>query len=595
MAGKSKTMNVIMALRDKISKPLKNVSKAMEGTSKQLEGAKSEIAKLNKSQGYYNKKLSEARQKLDSLNNSTEDNREEIAKVTKDIERYNKILKEQSEKMKDLKKTTLEYKKTLGILQKQQKKVKKSFDNMTSGAIKSMDKLIVKTSKVGVALGGVAAGLGFKEAFDMEGYKVQLETAVKDTEKAGKLMSEAIEFANKTPFETGEIVAATALMETYGMSSKRWLSDIADMAGGTNKGMMQATEAMADAMMGEYTRMQEFGIRKEFIMAEAAKKYGQNVVFNGKGQILDRMKMQEVLQEYLQSKFKGGAEALSKTTKGMWSTVTGVTKNSLAKIVGMQENGTIRQGSMYAKLQAKIQNVVDILNKWSKDGTIETIGLRVTVAFTKVMDLLAGLFKFIDKYKGFIEPILVIVGVVYTTVKAFEALKTIMMGVNIVMGLINGTLAISPLGLVAIAVGVLVGALYLLWRHFDKVTAAASKAWNFLKKIFGVKDKKIDVNINKNEKKSPSSSEIDLDKYAQGGIANKPSIFGEAGAEIAIPLNNTPRSKNLLSEANKIIGGGSGVTVIIKGDVYGFEDFKEKVAEAVVKITEHLGSNTVGV
>lgn len=42
--------------------------------------------------------------------------------------------------------------------------------------------------------------------------------------------------------------------------------------------------------------------------------------------------------------------------------------------------------------------------------------------------------------------------------------------------------------------------------------------------------------------------------YADGGIANKPSIFGEAGPEIAIPLNNKPRSQGLLDTANRLMG-----------------------------------------
>lgn len=42
--------------------------------------------------------------------------------------------------------------------------------------------------------------------------------------------------------------------------------------------------------------------------------------------------------------------------------------------------------------------------------------------------------------------------------------------------------------------------------------------------------------------------------YADGGIATKPSIFGEAGPEIAIPLNNKPRSRSLLDMANDLMG-----------------------------------------
>ncbi len=602
----TKTMNIIMSLRDQISQPLKNVSKAMKGTSEKLEESKKKLQSISSSQANYRKKLEESKQKLESLNNSTEKNSKEIERAAKEVEKYQKALDEKKKSIDQVKAATKIYKTELGKLRKAQRNVQQSFDSMKKSAMKGMDSIVKKAGQAGVAVAGIAAGLGLKEAFDMEGYKVQLETAVKDTKLAGKLMSDAVKFANKTPFETGEIVSATALMETYGMSSKRWLSDIADMAGGTNKGMMQATEAMADAMMGEYTRMQEFGIRKEFVMAEAAKKYGENVVFNGKGQILDRIKMQEVLQKYLQSKFKGGAEALSKTTKGLWSTVKGITKSSLAQIVGMQTDGTIKIGSLYDKLQKEIQKVVATLNKWAEDGTIQEIGEKITFAFTKVFQILKGLFDFLNRFKGFIEPVLVFVGVIYATVKAFQALSVIMKVVSVVAGLLNGTLMISPLGWIAIAIGAVIGALYILWRNWESIIGVFKNAWNwvknlidvfgnlkdkikgawsFVKGIFG--DKEVNVNVNKKESS--------LQKYAQGGIANKPSIFGEAGPEIAIPLNNTPRSKNLLNEANKKVGGGSGVTVVIQGDVYGFEDFQEKVAEAIVKIANHLGPNVAGV
>ncbi|WP_310830381.1 phage tail tape measure protein [Paenibacillus pedocola] len=45
--------------------------------------------------------------------------------------------------------------------------------------------------------------------------------------------------------------------------------------------------------------------------------------------------------------------------------------------------------------------------------------------------------------------------------------------------------------------------------------------------------------------------------YADGGIATRPSIFGEAGPEIAIPLNTKPRSRSLLEKANDLMGYSS--------------------------------------
>lgn len=46
--------------------------------------------------------------------------------------------------------------------------------------------------------------------------------------------------------------------------------------------------------------------------------------------------------------------------------------------------------------------------------------------------------------------------------------------------------------------------------------------------------------------------------FAQGGIATRPSIFGEAGPEMAIPLQRTPRSLSLLSETAQRLGVGGG-------------------------------------
>ncbi len=45
-----------------------------------------------------------------------------------------------------------------------------------------------------------------------------------------------------------------------------------------------------------------------------------------------------------------------------------------------------------------------------------------------------------------------------------------------------------------------------------------------------------------------------LTTYADGGFANQASIFGEAGPEAAIPLNNKQRSMDILAKTNRIMG-----------------------------------------
>ncbi|WP_110933809.1 phage tail tape measure protein [Paenibacillus bouchesdurhonensis] len=60
----------------------------------------------------------------------------------------------------------------------------------------------------------------------------------------------------------------------------------------------------------------------------------------------------------------------------------------------------------------------------------------------------------------------------------------------------------------------------------------------------------------------------EIDAYAKGGIADRPSIFGEAGPEIAIPLNDKPRSHSLLDTANRIMGREPGTGGNSGGDIY---------------------------
>jgi len=58
---------------------------------------------------------------------------------------------------------------------------------------------------------------------------------------------------------------------------------------------------------------------------------------------------------------------------------------------------------------------------------------------------------------------------------------------------------------------------------------------------------------------SPTVSWSDmLPKFGEGGISRGPSIFGEKGPEMAIPLNDRPRSHDLLDSANRLMGHSTG-------------------------------------
>lgn len=628
------------------------LSKAYANNSKQIEKTKAEIEKYSNTTGLsekqmetYAKKLEEAKSKLRTLETAQEANTKATETARKVISDYERTITSNSERLNQARSKIRQYSQSISETNKRVEEAKRKVKEWGKAAISAMDTLIKRAAQVTLAVASIISGFavkeGFGEAMNLEGYKMQLETATKSTEKAGQLMSKAIKFANSTPFETGEVVEATAKMEAYGISSERWLKDVADMAGATNKSIDQATEAMADGVMGEFERLKEFGIKKEQLMEAAAKKYGKNVVFNKRGQIKDQIKLEAILQAEMQKKFAGGAEKQAKTLKGLWSTVTGVTKSSLAKIVGITEEGTVRQGSLYEKLKQQIERVVEILNKWQEDGTIDRIAEKVTKAVESMIVFFGNLFKFIKEHRALIETVLVFVSSIYLTIKALAVLKSVITVVSIVVGILNGTLALTPLGWVVLAIAGVVAACYALWQHldavinmfkglfawiknlldslgpfgfafaaltgpiglvvsavlgliqhFEKVKEVASKALGFVKNLFGFKDKEIDVNIDETKN---SKSKVEAIKDVK---VTTPSGIGNVSIpDLKVPVKAEPNfgqnKKYSQEKSSPKSNTAPQYTIVVKGDVYGFNDFKDKVAEAFVKITNPNLSNMV--
>ncbi|MGL5428570.1 MAG: hypothetical protein ACRDAS_11720 [Cetobacterium sp.] len=744
----SKVINTILSLRDNMSGPIKAASKATAEASRQLDKAKEQVKRyegaianankgINNSKATiatltkeyeknskeidktkaaiekysnttglsekqiesYRAKLEAAKSKLTSLEAAQESNTRAVETARRVITDYERTITSNSEKLNVARSRMRQFAQSITDTNRRVAEGKKKLEEWGKAAITSMDNLIKRAGQVTIAAASITGAFaikeGFGEAMNLEGYKTQLETATKDTEKAGRLMAGAIKFANSTPFETGEVVESTAKMEAYGISSERWLKDVADMAGATNKSIDQATEAMADGVMGEFERLKEFGIKKEALIEAAAKKYGKNIVFNKKGQIKDEKKLQDVLQAEMQKKFAGGAEKQAKTLKGLWSTVTGVAKSSLAKIVGMTDEGTIRQGSLYEKLKTQIERVVGVLNKWQEDGTIEAIAEKVTVAVEKMITFFSDLFEFIKEHRVLIETILVFVGSIYLTVKAIAALKAIMGVLAVVIGVLNGTLALSPLGWIVIGIAAVVTACYLLWQHldavvnmfkklfnwvknvldslgpfgfafaaltgpvgmviaivlgviqhfdklkaaglkliewvmagvaalmdfygwikslldgigqfafllggpltpllaliqhFDKLKAAAEKAWGIIKKVFGADDTEVDVKVEENTKNKVVTEEIATEKPKGIGVSKIENV--STPKKVDPNFGEDKRFTQAKTESKKKTE--TKIEVVIQGDVYGMADFNEKVAEAVVKMVDQNKANVVG-
>ncbi len=343
--------------------------------------------------------------------------------------------------------------------------------------------------KLGVAAGGAAAALGIKtglsEAMDLEGYRLQLETATKDTVKAAGIMRYAIDLANRTPFEGGELVEGAAKFEAMGMSAEQWLTRAGDMAAATNKSFDQATEALIDAQTGELERLKEFGITKAMVVAQGEKLFRKVQIVNNKGQIVNQEKFNQALISLMEDKFAGGMEKQAGTMKGLWSTVTGVTKSALAEMVGMSNDGSIRGGSAMERLKGSVAQLAGKLEQWQQDGTLSRLGEQLDQGLARGLDLASRGFQWLAENGDTVKSTLFGLAGAFAAVKVLKlATDLIFLGKNLFL---FGKTAAAVMSANPMVLGIMaaVAAGGLLIGNWDEVKACAADLWQRTTELFG--------------------------------------------------------------------------------------------------------------
>lgn len=340
----------------------------------------------------------------------------------------------------------------------------------------------------------LAAGFTLKTAIEgagnIEQYRNTLETVLKDSNMARKKLAWASRFANKTPFETEEVVGGMTKLQSYGIEGDRilkttnrtYLEMIGDMASGMGKSFDQAIEAVADARTGELERLKEFGITKNMI-AEFGKSKGLEI-FNNKGQIQDLELFNKTLFEMMNSRFGGAMEKQAKTFRGGLSTISGAAKSALSTLAGVNEFGDIVENSPFQILRDKvIIPFANTLVRLQEDGTFTRWAENLSNIFGEIINIGGKVIDFIVKWKEVLIPlasaitglfvinkIIVLIGALKTALAAFS-FNPIMLGIGAV-----------------IAIGVL------LYRNWDLIKAKLAALWGSIK-AFGVKIKDFFVKI----------------------------------------------------------------------------------------------------
>lgn len=279
-------------------------------------------------------------------------------------------------------------------------KLGKSLKNAAREASSVIKTLVAAGATATTALAIKGTSDMLSQASSMEQYRNTLNVVMKDNKKAGETFKWAVDYANKTPFETSEIVDGTVKLQSYGMEAKKVLPYIGDMAAAMGKSMDQAVEAVADAQTGELERLKEFGITKEQIVKQANKKLGKMEVVNNKGQITNQRAFNAALMSLMKDRFEGGMEVQAKSFKGVMSTISGVWKSGLSQMAGISEEGLVIDGSFFDVVKDKAMQLSEKLQDLQKSGKFEdlqkSLGKFATDVSDAIDDALPKVMEFVD-------------------------------------------------------------------------------------------------------------------------------------------------------------------------------------------------------
>ena len=166
-----------------------------------------------------------------------------------------------------------------------------------------------------------------------------------------------------------------------------------------------------------------------------------------------------------------------------------IAKNSLMRLFGVQEDGSIRAGSALAWLNDRAESVLAKFQEWSQDGTMDDLAQKLDQGLAKAGEMAGNAFQWVLDHGDTIKRWVVGLGTALTLVKVAQFASGVMNAVKTVKLFATTVGTIVATNPVVLAIVAAIAAISLLVANWDKVKAKAGELWDGIKTVFGgIKD-----------------------------------------------------------------------------------------------------------
>lgn len=278
-------------------------------------------------------------------------------------------------------------------------------------------------------------------ASEAENLRTSLDVLTGSAENGAKMFKQLTDFAAKTPFETTELVEASKMMLSYGISTERIIPSLrmmGDISMGNKEKLAGMTYAFSQVqatgrLMGQdLLQMINAGFNP---LQEISKKTGESMIDLKKRMEEGGISAQEVADAMATATAEGGRfyqgmEKGSKTLEGRLSTLKDNAKMALRALMGIDESGNIKEGGLYDSISKAVEKLGPWLEKLATDYAPK--------AGQAIANFVKATQKFIEDNPWFVEGIkilaivlgvllagtlIMVAGLVVLPVQAFNWLK----------------------------------------------------------------------------------------------------------------------------------------------------------------------------